>query len=150
MLKTRATRIEFPEIFSPRAGCVSCVTFQLDVAIDTRDLAQRKVVGDCLTQAGSAARESADDANFLVRVDLVEANEPTAVLVPERKAQRRHAGSERHDRRHVHERILIVTALQPVVRNARCQVMNVVQSDVTCEPSQRRRELEVPRNAAVA
>jgi len=142
MLKTRATGNEFPEIFAGRAGVCRASHFRRISPSTTRDAARREVVGDCLTRPCDASVSRRRELP-LARVDLVEANEPGAVLVPEREAQRGHAGSERHDWRHVHKRILIVTVLQPVVRNARRQVMNVVQSDVACEPSQRRRELEV-------
>src|SRR5213075_1674061 len=79
-----------PGIFCSTRECVPCVTLQLDATLDTRDLERRS--GRRLPDKGwqRGAYVSRRLRAFLVRVDLIEANEPGAVLVPEREAQRRH------------------------------------------------------------
>lgn len=73
----------------------------------------------------------------LASVGLVEANEALAVLVPQRESKRGHARSQCDDGRRLHERILIMAALQPIVRNSRGEMMHVVKTNVPREPAQR-------------
>ena len=66
-----------------------------------------------------------------------------ALLVPELQAHRADALPEGEDRDLVEDLVLVVRALEVVVRDARVQVVDVVQADVPGEELQRLRQLQV-------
>src|SRR5262249_42905746 len=72
-----------------------------------------------------------------------EGHKPPALLVVKLKSQGADAGPEAERRHVVEHRVLIVGALEVVVRDARVQVVNVVQPDVASEELQDLRQLEV-------
>ena len=80
-------------------------------------------------------------------VHCVERDESTRLFVPERKAQRGKALSQRDHGRAMKDRILVVTLLEIVVRNPRAEMMYVMKADAACDPLQnagepaKRREL---------
>src|SRR5437867_13241723 len=67
---------------------------------------------------------------------LAECHETSRIFIPQCETQRGQTLHKRDDGYAVKERILIVAALQAVVRNARAEVVDVVQADVPGEPSQ--------------
>ena len=80
-------------------------------------------------------------------------DEPLARLIPQREAKRANALRERDHGDVVKERVLVVALRERVVRDARSEVMDVVQTDAAGEPVQHRRQAcryELPRIAAVA
>src|SRR5256885_5706792 len=80
---------------------------------------------------------------MLRRGGLLESDEAPGVFIPERQSKRRKALPQRDDGRTMENRVLLVTLLQVVVRNARAEVMDVVIADAPRHPSQERRQREV-------
>ena len=77
------------------------------------------------------------------RLQMPETDQLALLLVPQVQPQRFQAAPKR-DRRHILElRVLFHTLLQRIVRDARAQVVDVVEPNVASEPLQHLRQLEV-------
>ena len=72
-----------------------------------------------------------------------EAHQPAALFVVQLEPQRADAVPQCQRRHVVEDRVLIVCALEVVVRDARAQMMDVVQPDVAGEELQNLGQLEV-------
>lgn len=105
---TRAARREFLNI--SRGGVTWCVLRHTFVAVATMVTLRRTnrlpVQSRVNRSIGPGAR-----GERLAFVDLIEANQARAFLVPQGESKRRHARSQRDDRRRLHERILIMATL---------------------------------------
>ena len=56
------------------------------------------------------------------------------ILIPERVAQRADGGAQRQDRRGFHAANRAVAILEPVIGNARIEVMDMMETDISGEP----------------
>ena len=78
-----------------------------------------------------------------VAASLRERDETAALFVPQLQANRADALPEGEDRDLVEDLVVVVRALEVVVRDARVQVVDVVQADVPGEELQRLRQVQV-------
>src|SRR5437762_1863419 len=84
ILKTRATRTEFPRFFVAVRPPVPCVTLRVVAALERRDSRWWAIVGLPRTTIGTRGRARLPRTLALLnRVDLIEANESCSVLVPQ-------------------------------------------------------------------
>src|ERR1051326_4007614 len=90
-----------------------------------------------------SVRMSSGTLSLGERGDVTKAHESAGILVPEREAHRGHSRPNVDRRRVVEDLARIVTILQAIIRNPRCDVMHVMQADASRDPLERRRQLEV-------
>ena len=88
-----------------------------------------------LAAGGSLALFAPDLAQVAV------ADEPAFLLIPQPERERLEAADERDGLHRLKQRLGLVAFLEVVVRNARAQVVDVVEADVAREPLQHLRQL---------